>query len=54
MLIMFIYLLVFTYGTSFFVLLLARSLHGVASAFITVAGMGNIATLFEEDEERSK
>ena len=32
-------------------LLLARSLQGVASACITVAGMGMIARLYSEEEE---
>ena len=36
-------------------LLIARSLHGVASSCISVCGMGMVARMYEEnEEERSK
>ena len=46
--------LVFAIVTSFPWLLFARSLQGIASACIAVAGMGMIADLNEDDEERSR
>ena len=49
-----IFLEAFSFGRSYIVLLLARMLHGVASAFISVAGMGTIAVLFTEDDQRSQ
>ena len=45
---------VFSCGRSYLVLLLARMLHGVASSFISVAGMGTIALLFTQDDQRSQ
>ena len=45
---------VFSCGRSYLVLLLARMLHGVASSFISVAGMGTIAVLFTQDDQRSQ
>ena len=44
---------VFSIVTSFPWLLFARSLQGIASSSIAVAGMGMIANLYEDDEERS-
>ena len=35
-------------------LMVARSLQGVASACIAVAGMGMIAHLYDDEKERSK
>ena len=46
--------LIFTFVTSFHWLFAARSLQGIASSSIAVAGMGMVANLFEEDKERSK
>lgn len=46
--------LIFTLVTSFHWLFVARSLQGIASSSIAVAGMGMIANLFEVDQERSK
>ena len=41
--------------SSFAWLLVARSLHGVASSCIAVCGMGMVARMFEDNEEqRSK
>ena len=37
--------------SSFAWLLAARSLHGVASSFIVICGMGMVARMFEENEE---
>lgn len=44
----------FSVFSSFPLLLLARSLQGVASSCIAVAGMGMIAQLYSEEKERSK
>lgn len=41
-------------GSSFLLLLFARSLQGVASACVAVAGMGMIAQLYEDEKERSR
>ena len=49
-----IYLSVFTLASSFYWLFIARSLQGIASSSIAVAGMGMIANLFEDDHQRSK
>ena len=35
-------------------LLMARSLQGIASSCIAVAGMGMIAKMYDEDRERSR
>ena len=45
---------VFCVVSSFHWLLMARSLQGVASSCIAVAGMGMIAKLYDEDQERSQ
>ena len=45
---------VFTFVTSFPLLLLARSLQGLASSCISVAGMGMVALMYEEDDIRSQ
>ncbi|XKL66410.1 hypothetical protein PGB90_009830 [Kerria lacca] len=47
--------LLFGYGTSFPVLTIARSLHGIASVLITVSGMCICAEIYSNDEKlRSK
>lgn len=51
---LFISSMIFSCGRSYLVLLLARMLHGVASSFISVAGMGTIAVLFTQDDQRSQ
>ena len=46
---------VFSVVSKFSWLLIARSLHGVASSCISVCGMGMVARMYEEnEEERSK
>jgi DHA1 family solute carrier family 18 vesicular amine transporter 1/2 len=45
---------VFAMVSSFPWLLLARSLQGVASACVCVAGMGMIARLYDDEKERSR
>ncbi|CAG0898676.1 unnamed protein product, partial [Cyprideis torosa] len=47
--------ILFAFGRSFPMIFLARSIHGIGSACITVSGMGLIAERFEgEEEERSQ
>ena len=45
---------VFSVVSTFPWLMVARSLQGVASACIAVAGMGMIAHLYDDEKERSK
>ena len=46
---------VFACVSSFVWLLLARSLHGVASACVAISGMGMVAAMYDdEEEERSR
>ena len=45
---------VFSAVSTFPWLMVARSLQGVASACIAVAGMGMIAHLYDNEKERSK
>ena len=45
---------VFSAVSTFPWLMVARSLQGVASACIAVAGMGMIAHLYDDEKERSK
>ena len=50
--IMFFSTLVFAMGSTYPVLLVARCLQGIGSAFTSVAGMGMIADRFPDDKER--
>uniref|UniRef100_A0A0L8FVE3 Major facilitator superfamily (MFS) profile domain-containing protein n=1 Tax=Octopus bimaculoides TaxID=37653 RepID=A0A0L8FVE3_OCTBM len=44
----------FIFGETYIPLFIARSLHGLGSACVTIAGMGMIADKYSEDKERSK
>ncbi|CAI9716994.1 synaptic vesicular amine transporter-like [Octopus vulgaris] len=44
----------FIFGETYIPLFMARSLHGLGSACVTIAGMGMIADKYPEDKERSK
>ncbi|KAG5669939.1 hypothetical protein PVAND_000228 [Polypedilum vanderplanki] len=46
--------LFFAMGTSFLMLLLARAIEGIGSSCINVCGMSLIASLYLEDQKRSK
>lgn len=46
--------LMFSMSGSFTCLLAARAVHGVASAAISIAGMGSIALLFPDEAERAR
>ncbi|KAK8734193.1 hypothetical protein OTU49_006053, partial [Cherax quadricarinatus] len=46
--------LLFAYAESYTLMFLARSLQGVASSCIAIAGMGIIAECYSEDEERGR
>ncbi|GIX95528.1 synaptic vesicular amine transporter [Caerostris darwini] len=46
--------LLFAFGDSFYILLFARSIHGVGSAGICIGGMAAIAERYQEDCERSR
>ncbi|EJW73362.1 hypothetical protein WUBG_15729 [Wuchereria bancrofti] len=50
--VMFLSTLMFTFGTSFAVLWLARALQGVGSACTSTSGMGMLAQAYPDDEER--
>lgn len=52
--IIFVSTLTFSFGGSYFVLFLARSLQGVGSAFADTSGLAMIADRFTEEGERSK
>ncbi|GIX69047.1 synaptic vesicular amine transporter [Caerostris extrusa] len=47
-------LIVIAFGDSFYILLFARSIHGVGSAGICIGGMAAIAERYQEDCERSR
>ncbi|BHF84499.1 hypothetical protein SprV_0902765000 [Sparganum proliferum] len=46
--------IMFAFAESYLLLLLARSIQGVGSAFSTVSGMGTIATFYKDPKERSR
>uniref|UniRef100_A0A915PZL3 Major facilitator superfamily (MFS) profile domain-containing protein n=1 Tax=Setaria digitata TaxID=48799 RepID=A0A915PZL3_9BILA len=50
--VMFLSTIMFTFGTSFTVLWLARALQGVGSACTSTSGMGMLAQAYPNDEER--
>ncbi|VDM95939.1 unnamed protein product [Thelazia callipaeda] len=50
--VMFLSTIMFTFGTSFSVLWLARALQGVGSACTSTSGMGMLAQAYPDDEER--
>ncbi|VUZ48795.1 unnamed protein product, partial [Hymenolepis diminuta] len=53
-LIMFISTVVFAFGESYTVLLVARAIQGAGSACSSVSGMGTIATFYTDQKERTK
>ncbi|KAM3174607.1 hypothetical protein ACTXT7_010196 [Hymenolepis weldensis] len=53
-LIMFISTVVFAFGESYTVLLIARAIQGAGSACSSVSGMGTIATFYTDQKERTK
>ncbi|KAM6956149.1 synaptic vesicular amine transporter [Aplochiton taeniatus] len=52
--IMFLSTIMFAFSSSYTLLFLARSLQGVGSSCSSVAGMGMLATVYTNDEERGK
>ncbi|ELK36757.1 Synaptic vesicular amine transporter [Myotis davidii] len=50
--IMFISTIMFAFSRSYALLLIARSLQGIGSSCSSVAGMGMLATVYTDDEER--
>ncbi|VDP12259.1 unnamed protein product [Onchocerca flexuosa] len=50
--VMFLSTIMFTFGTSFAVLWLARALQGIGSACTSTSGMGMLAQAYPNDEER--
>ncbi|XP_040847980.1 synaptic vesicular amine transporter [Ochotona curzoniae] len=50
--IMFISTIMFAFSTSYAFLLIARSLQGIGSSCSSVAGMGMLASVYTDDEER--
>ncbi|XP_067118303.1 synaptic vesicular amine transporter-like isoform X2 [Centruroides vittatus] len=46
--------LLFASSDTFFLLLMARSIHGLGSSCISISGMGVIAEKYQEDKERSR
>ncbi|KAI3362760.1 hypothetical protein L3Q82_001650 [Scortum barcoo] len=52
--IMFISTIMFAFSSSYALLFLARSLQGVGSSCSSVAGMGMLASVYTDDEERSR
>uniref|UniRef100_A0A8C3ASK1 Solute carrier family 18 member 2 n=1 Tax=Cyclopterus lumpus TaxID=8103 RepID=A0A8C3ASK1_CYCLU len=52
--IMFVSTLMFAFSSSYALLFLARSMQGVGSSCSSVAGMGMLASLYTDEEERSK
>ncbi|MCJ8736577.1 hypothetical protein PDJAM_G00014090 [Pangasius djambal] len=50
--IMFLSTIMFAFSSSYVLLLLARSLQGVGSSCSSVAGMGMLASVYTDDEER--
>nr|Q01827.2 RecName: Full=Synaptic vesicular amine transporter; AltName: Full=Monoamine transporter; AltName: Full=Solute carrier family 18 member 2; AltName: Full=Vesicular amine transporter 2; Short=VAT2 [Rattus norvegicus]AAB37493.1 vesicular monoamine transporter 2, VMAT2 [rats, Wistar, gastric corpus, Peptide, 515 aa] [Rattus sp.] len=52
--IMFISTVMFAFSSSYAFLLIARSLQGIGSSCSSVAGMGMLASVYTDDEERGK
>nr|CUU98712.1 hypothetical transcript [Hymenolepis microstoma] len=53
-LIMFISTIVFAFGETYIVLLIARAIQGAGSACSSVSGMGTIATYYTDSKERTR
>ncbi|XP_056143569.1 chromaffin granule amine transporter-like [Lampris incognitus] len=51
--VMFLATLLFAFATSFYVVLLAKILQGVGASCFSVSGMGMLASIYQDDEERA-